>query len=326
MTRTGLFAGLVALAASATACKPDLGAPQSLIAGPTFLAIRGTPAEAAEGGMVTYDALVVDPQDGTITNPQIGWAQCLIPDPPANGNDVAPGCLTIPDDAGPSPTFPAALPSDSCMLFGPETPPPMKGQPPIRPADPDTTGGFYQPVRATYEGDGGPLVAVTLERVTCRLANASAEISAAYAMDYVPNNNPQVADLILDPTGAMIPIYVTGSTGAPPVASVSAGQKVTLQSDFSPGSAEEFIYWNSTITALPLPTQRESLSLAWFATDGTFDHDVTGLTQAQAATETSTQNVWTAPTTPGAVVHFWTVLRDDRGGIDFASAEIDVTP
>ena len=29
--------------------------------------------------------------------------------------------------------------------------------------------------------------------------------------------------------------------------------------------------------------------------------------------------------TPGPV-YFWMVLRDDRGGIDFAAAEIDVTP
>jgi hypothetical protein len=323
MKRNGLLAGLLVLAASAVSgCKPDLGAPQSLIQGPTFLAVRGTPAEAAENGMVTYDVLVVD-TNGTIANPTIGWAQCLIPDPPANTNDVAPGCLTIPDDTYPSQTFTAPLPSNACTLFGPETPPPMKGQPPTRPADPDTTGGFYQPIRATWQSDAGPLLAFTLERITCRLANAAVDIAASYAMDYVPNNNPQVADLVLDPAGAMTALYTAGQTGAPAAATVSAGQKVTLQADFSPDSAETFIYWNTTVTALPLPTQRESLSLAWFTTGGQFEHDVTG--RSQTETETFTQNVWTAPTTPGPV-HFWTVLRDDRGGIDFASAEIDVTP
>jgi hypothetical protein len=29
--------------------------------------------------------------------------------------------------------------------------------------------------------------------------------------------------------------------------------------------------------------------------------------------------------TPGPA-YLWTVLRDDRGGIDFAAAQIDVTP
>ncbi|HLK92389.1 MAG TPA: hypothetical protein VKZ18_21015 [Polyangia bacterium] len=322
MKRTDLTAALLVLAAAAASgCKPDLGAPQSLIQGPTFLAIRGTPPEAAENGMVTYDTLVVD-SNGTVDNPPIAWAQCLIPDPPANTNDVAPGCLTIPDDdPGPSPTFTAALPADACTLFGPETPPPMKGQPPARPADPDTTGGFYQPVRATWQSDAGPLLAFTLERITCRLANAPVDIAAMYAMDYVPNNNPQLADLVLDPAGTMLPLYIAGSTGAPPVATVSAGQKVALQADFSAGSAETFLVWN--VVTLALDTQRESLRLSWYATGGEFDHDVTG--RGQTETETFTQNVWTAPDTPGPV-HFWTVLRDDRGGVDFASAEIDVTP
>ncbi len=323
MPRSGLVGVLSGLLAAwaVSGCKPNLGAPQSLIQGPTFLAIRGTPPEAAENGMVTYDALVVD-TDGTVDSPPIGWAQCLIPDPPANTNDVAPGCLTIPDDdPGPSPTFTTALPSDACMLFGPETPVPMKGQPPTRPADPDTTGGFYQPVRATWQSGAGPQLAFTLERISCALANAPTDVATQFAMDYLPNNNPQLADLILDPEGAMIPVYVTGSTGAPRVATVSAGQKVTLQADFSAGSAETFLVWD--VVKLALDTQRESLRLSWYATDGQFDHDVTGRSQTEM--ETFTQNVWTAPTTPGTV-HFWTVLRDDRGGIDFASAEIDVTP
>jgi hypothetical protein len=274
------------------------------------------PPEAAQDAMVNYDVLVVD-TNGIVANPVIGWAQCLIPDPPANTNDVASGCLTIPDDSGPSPTFSAALPSNACTLFGPETPPPMKGQPPTRPADPDTTGGFYQPVRATWQSDAGPLVAFTLERISCRLANAPVDIAAMYATDYVPNNNPQISDLVLEPS--VTPLYVAGQPGTP--VTVSAGQQVTLQADFSADSAESFLVWN--VVTLTLDTQRESLSLAWYATGGELQHNVTG--RSQTDTATFTQNVWTAPTTPGPV-YFWTVLRDDRGGVDFASAEIDVTP
>ncbi len=74
---------------------------------------------------------------------------------------------------------------------------------------------------------------------------------------------------------------------------------------------------------LTLDMQRESLRVSWFATGGAFAHDVTG--RAQTDTETFTQNVWTAPESPGPV-YLWAVLRDDRGGVDFAAAEIDVTP
>ncbi|HSY41192.1 MAG TPA: hypothetical protein VLA79_16750 [Polyangia bacterium] len=316
-----LWIGLLGLAATAVGCKPDLGSPQSLVIGPRFLAMRGVPPEAAESGMVTYDALVVD-TNGTVANAAFGWAQCLIPDPPANGNDVSSGCLSIPDDTtAPSPTFTAPLPADACTLFGPETPPPVKGQPPTRPADPDTTGGFYQPVRATWQSDAGPELAFALERITCPLANAPTDIAGQFASTYVPNNNPTVADLMLDPAGAMTSLYVARQTAAPQAATVSAGQKVTLQADFGADSAETFVHWN--VSTLSLDMQRESLSLSWFATGGAFEHDATGRSQSEM--ETFTQNAWTAPTTSGPV-YFWTVLRDDRGGVDFAAAEIDVMP
>ena len=316
-----LWAGLPALLATALGCKPDLGMPQSLIVGPRFLAVRGVPPEASEGGMVTYDALVVD-TNGTVTNPTMGWAQCLIPDPPANGNDFSSGCLSIPDDTtAPSPTFTAPLPADACTLFGPETPPPVKGQPPTRPADPDTTGGFYQPVRASWQTDGGPELAFALERITCPLANAPTDVAGQFASNYVPNNNPVLADLVLDAGGAATSLYTADQATAAQPATVSAGQKVTLQADFSADSAETFLVWN--VVTLTLDMQRESLRVSWFATGGAFAHDVTG--RGQTETDSFTQNVWTAPATPGPV-YVWTVLRDDRGGVDFAAAEIDVTP
>ena len=316
-----LLATVLLLSVASAGCKPDLGAPQSLITGPTILAIRGTPPEVLEGGMATYDALMVD-VTGTVVALEIDWALCLAPNPPANGNDVSDVCLTIPDDtAAPVPTFTATLATNACTLFGPVAPPPMKGQPPMRPADPDTTGGFYQPVRATWQSDAGPLLAFALQRITCRLANAPTDVAATYAATYVPNNNPTLADLVLEPAGAATPLFVSGQSTGPQAVTVAAGQKVTLQAEVSVGSAETFLFWN--VSTLTLDTQRESLRISWFATGGAFEHDATGRSPTEM--ETFTQNVWTAPTTPGPI-YFWMVLRDDRGGIDFAAAQIDVTP
>jgi hypothetical protein len=334
---------LGALASLAAGCKPNLGSPPSLIIKPRFLAVRGTPPEAAENGTVTYDVLAVDP-NGTVTAPQVNWAQCLQPNPPANGNDVSINCLPgtlgaeggviTPDDTtAPAATFTAALPSNSCTLFGPEAPPPMKGQPPQRPADPDTTGGFYQPVRAVWDSDVGSLVAFALERVTCNLANAPTAIATQFTMNYVPNKNPVLADLLFDPAVAATPLYTAGQTTPPGAATIGANQAVTLQADFSADSAETFLVWN--VVTLTLDRQFESLRVSWFATGGSFDHDVTGhaggaitsdggLDAAPTDGETFTQNVWHAPETPGPV-YLWAVLRDNRGGIDFAGAEIDVS-
>jgi hypothetical protein len=311
---------LIASAFIVTGCKPDLGAPISLVTGPRVLAIRGTPPEGAESAPVVYDALTVD-AEGTVAAPAIRWAQCLVPNPPANGNDVSNDCLQIADDAGPAPTFTAPLPGNACTLFGPETPPPKKGQPPTRPADADTTGGYYQPIRAIWGSDSGDQLSFALERILCPLANAPTDDAGKYASDYVPNNNPQLADLVLDPAGAATPIFTAGQTAPPSPGTVAVGQTVTLQADWSQSSAETFLVWD--VVSLSLVMQQESLRLSWFATAGKFAHDASG--RSNTETETFTQNSWTAPETPGPV-HLWTVLRDNRGGIDFGFADIDVTP
>ena len=315
--------GAVALCALAAAgCKPDLGAPQSLVSGPRILAVRGMPPDATPGtDMVNYDILAVD-VGGTVSSPVVNWAQCLEPDPPAFGNDVSDACLDIPDDTtAPAPTFSAIPDINDCSVFGPDTPPPKKGQPPTRAADPDTTGGYYQPVRARWDSDAGPVLAFALERIICHLANAPVTEAGEFASTYTPNKNPVLAGLTLDPAGAALPLYTAGQAAPPAPATLPPGAGVLLEADFSADSAETFPVWD--VVSLTLIQQRESLRVSWFATGGIFEHDTTGRTSDE--TETFTQNVWTAPTTPGPVF-FWAVLRDSRGGIDFAAAEIDVTP
>jgi hypothetical protein len=305
--------------AAAAGCKPDLGAPESLVTGPRIIGVRGLPPEAAPGAMVAYDMFAVD-VTGTVAAPDVGWAQCLTPAPPALANDVSDQCLTVKDDSpSPAPTFSAALPSNACSLFGPQTPPVMKGQPPVRPADPDTTGGYYQPVRAVWQSTG--LIAFALERITCRLANAPATAANDYASMYTANKNPVLADLVVGSTAGATVVYTAGQSGGAQPGAVTAGEKVVLQGDFSDDSAETFLVWD--LVAQQLVQQRESLRVSWYATGGAFEHDVTG--RGSDDPTTYTQNNWVAPTTSGRV-HLWAVLRDSRGGIDFAAAEIDVTP
>jgi hypothetical protein len=312
-----------AMAFSADACKPDLGAPPSLMVGARILAIRAVPPDAAPGTDISYDALVVD-AGGRVANPSLGWALCLEPHPPAESNIVSSACFDPPDDATGS-TFTAPISSgddDACSLFGPITPNPKPGQPATRPADADVTGGYYQPVRMTWhEDDGSQQVAFSLERIVCRLANAASDIAGKFAMDYVPNVNPTLGGLTLDPDGAATPLYTAGQTAPPPPATVAAGQTVALEAAWPDGTAEPFLVYD--VASRTLVTQTESLRLAWFVTGGELQFDATGRSETEV--ETFTRNNWTAPTTPGPV-HLWTVLRDSRGGIDFAEAEIDVTP
>jgi len=308
----------LALAGLLGGCKPDLGTPPSLVIGPRVLAVRGTPPEAkAFGDPVTYDTLLVD-VDGRAAAPSVGWALCKEPHPPAESNIVSSECLQIPDDSS-GESFMAQLPADACINFGP-----LPSMPGARPADPDVTGGYYQPVRAVWHAGGGDETAFALERIFCSITSiAPTDVSGMYASDYKPNTNPAIASVVLDPGGMNVSLFEAGQTTAPPPASVPAGQFITLQVTWADDTAESFLVYD--ITSHALVTQREAMRLSWFTAGGVLEHDRTGRSEIEVETENFTQNLWTAPTTPG-LVHLWFVLRDSRGGVDFAEAQIDVTP
>jgi hypothetical protein len=326
-------AGMVmaALVGSGAACKPDLGSPISLVGGPRILAVRGMPPEAKEMAPVTYDLLAVD-VDGTIASPQAMWAVCKVPRPPSDSGSINPQCLTIPDDAGPAPTFTAPIPSadpndpnsnGACSLFGPIKP---TNDPTARPRDPDVTGGYYLPVRVTLpdDGGGGTLVAFDLERIQCRLI-ASQDIANAFnapTTGYQPNTNPAIGGLTLAVGGGApmdVALTVPGTTPVEPAASVSPGQRVALEASWAADSAETFPVFD--LQTLVLDQQRESLRVSWFATGGVFDHDVTGRESDDMGL--TVDDGWVAPEQAG-LVHFWLVLTDSRGGVDFVELAVNV--
>jgi hypothetical protein len=244
----------------ALACKPDLGSPPSLIVGPTIIAVRGTPAEAAEDAPVTYDVLAVD-VSGRIQSPSMTWATCSDPKSPAQIDAVNPKCLAIPDEAGPSPTFMTMMPDGACKVFGPQPPDVTAGQPPLRPQDPDVTGGFYQPVRARLTADGDVVTAFALERLTCRLANAPSDITGEFNMMIKPNQNPTIASVTLGPAGTPVTLFAAGQ---PPAATptVAAGAPVTLEVAWPATTPETYPVFNliARAAARPRPSFRRTMS------------------------------------------------------------------
>jgi hypothetical protein len=326
MTRSTTF---LLLTITAVACKPDLGAPISVITDARLLAVRGVPAEAPPGKAVTYDVLAVD-TNGRIADPQVGWAQCHLPRSPADPNAVSAACLAISDDAGPSASFTAAVPMgsalgtdggsvnvDACQHFGPDAPNDMPG---VRPRDPDVTGGYYQPVRAVWHAAPGELTGFALERIRCNLANAPADVTKSFNTMYTLNQNPVIAGLTLEPDGAPTTLFMSGAA-APAAASVPQGQPLTLRLAWTDQTAEQFPVWN--LATHTLEQHREALSVSWFTTGGSFGHDSTGRDEQDLTT--STDNLWTPPAVAGPV-HLWAVLRDSRGGLDFAEAQVEVAP
>jgi len=305
---------MVALASAVLGCKPEVGQAPSLITDYALLAVRGEPPEAKPGADVVYSFLLVSPT-GPVTDATAGWDVCETPKPPAENNSVASACN--PPAPGPSTgqTFETPLLTNACTLFGPIAPPPSAGQPAIRPRDPDSTGGYYLPVRVKFPDLAtGSLTGFAYERITCNLANAATDIVDQYNTRYRPNNDPGIAatDLVrADGTR----LSLDSDTQI-----VSVGESVVFEAAFAAGSAESFPVLDPSGDALD--DQTESLYVSWFATSGSFEHDRTGVAATESATSTS--NGWKAPDTV-ASVYLWLVLRDSRGGTDFKSYQIQVT-
>jgi hypothetical protein len=320
--RTAIPIALLGLAAQG--CKPDLGPTSSLVENPRIIAVRGTPPEAPPGTVkVTYDFLAVSPT-GRID--AIGtWMLCTTPKSTAETGLVASGCLT--DGGvflGPGTTTQTKLSPNACALYGPQPPPPQKGQPPGRPQDPDITGGFYQPLRIDLppQGDGG-LRGFGLERIACAIPGLPPDLAKEIRDGYHANQNPVLTAVTAALDGGTPVTLIPASDGgeAPISMQIAPGTGLNLQASWTPESAESYTIYD--VTTKTVVTKREAMRVSWFSGSGLFALDTSGRLEAEL--ETSADNQWTAPTTPGPI-HLWAVLRDSRGGTDFAEYQLEVTP
>ena len=285
------------------ACIPDLGPGDALVAAPRILAMKNVPAEAAPGATVMYTALVAAP-GGTATGAAVEWSFCNAPKPITEDNVVADECLASSalTALGSGPTVSAPIPGDACSHFGPDT-----TSSAFRPRDPDITGGYYQPLRADVAGAD---TAFDLVRIHCDLANASATAASAFASAYTLNQNPQ-----------LLPLTATNAADGARIAldALAPSTHVLLQASWDASSAETFAYYDPTSSTVT--TEREAMQVAWYDSAGTLATESTGRAASDPATTSSVD--WLAPASAGPA-HLWIVLRDSRGGVDFAAVDVTV--
>ena len=194
---------LVACVAVTSGCEPDFSGRISEVRRPTVLAVRSEPAQAAPGAEVSYQVLVASP-DGTIDSAQVSWSFCNIPKPVAEINDVTTECFAASKnvvDFGSGPTAMSVIPSGACREFGPDLPSTKPGQPPGRPADPDATGGFYQPVVLTSDYGDGTSLDLAQTRLVCSSPNGTVEQVKQLKESFIPNANPRLASVTLPERG-----------------------------------------------------------------------------------------------------------------------------
>ncbi len=294
----------LALLACATAtCVPDLGPGDSLVTSPRLLALRADPAEANPGTKVTFTPFVVG-SAGAVPGAVVAMSFCTAPRPLTDDNIVSDACLGSSSlvVAGAGAVVAASTPANGCSLFGPDTPP---GD--FRPTDPDSTGGYYQPLRIDHAGADASFALV---RIHCDLANASATAATAFAASYTMNQNP-----------TLLPVTATLGGSPATLSAIPASARVVFTSSWPDSSAETFAYFDPASQSVT--TQREAMQVVWYSTVGAFDTESTGRASDDLAT--SSDDTWTAPALPAAGQIF-VVLRDSRGGVAFATVEVDVTP
>ena len=280
-------------------CEPTFDRPPTLVDRLSILAVQAEPAEAAPGDVVTLRAAAAD-GTGPLDGVAIDWAFCTRPRSTAENTPVAQDCLEpsaewiVPIAAAAIGAVDAQLPEDGCANFGSEPPPPPPGEDPIRPADPDATGGYYQPVRVTVTGPD-PRVAFGRVRLLCALPSAPADVVREFRERYLPNRNPGILDL----------------------AAVQAfASEIRLRASWSPKDAEPFVVHDRRESELDEAI--DSLRVSWFSNAGTFASDRTSPSDDPSLAE----NIFFPPAS--GAVHVWAVLRDSRGGMDWQTLELDL--
>jgi hypothetical protein len=301
--RGALPAVLVALAVATVTCVPNLGPDDSLVSSTRILAVRADPAEAAPGTAVTFTSFVAG-AGGTVTGAAIDWSFCTAPKPLTEDNVVSNVCLTSSAlvAAGQGPATTAKTPSNGCSIFGPDV-----SSSGLRPRDPDSTGGYYQPLRADLAGSDS---AFELARIHCDLANASAAAATAFAAAYKLNVNPQLLGITATLDGSAVALNA-----------IPTGARVSLEASWPAASAETFAYYDPV--SQTVTTQREAMQVAWYSSGGALDNESTGRASDDMAT--TTDDGFVAPGTAGTVL-LWVVLRDSRGGVDFTEVDLTVGP
>jgi len=338
------------LLAFTSACVPDFDTDLSKLIEPRILAIASDPAETQSTQQLTLSALVAVPEGQT--TPRIAWTMCLARKPLTELGPINPVCLA-PDDGsgavlelGHGSSITTTLDKDVCKLFGPQRPSPAGGESAGRPADPDVTGGFYQPFVASLGGQ----TTLGSVRLDCDLANVDRDQTIEYRQRYRVNENPRIASIarVIGTGGETLPAEddtpLSLTRGSATRLRVSwdecSGQSrcgdglCTAFEDQSSCAqdcsgtlrgctgAEPYVWYNRERERVE--ARREGVSVAWYASRGHFEDEQTGLDEAQTAAQSSTENTYFAGSEPGPAT-LWLVIRDTRGGQSWAVRHVAVT-
>jgi hypothetical protein len=274
-----------------------------------ILAIRGMPAETRPNQQVDFEALIASPS-GTLTT-DVEWAFCLEPRRAEERTGVTASCAE--GESLQSISNPALVPSDACARFGPNPPPSEEDEPPLRPADPDPSGGYFLPVRA-LTSTSDEVISFGFQRLQCDLSGATRAIFDEYLANYAPNQNPEVATVEAMERDEPAVDARAGVT-------VSPGSTLTFRLEATAESTEPFVVYMAEDSRLDY--RNEAITVSWYLTGGELLRASQTLSAEEIAAGARFQTEWQAPS-GSAELFGWAVVRDSRGGSGWADFTVRV--
>lgn len=331
--------------AMAGGCKPDETGRPSLLEEPRIIAIQARPAEVVPGKPMELELLRVGPL-GRLQASEVALDFCVARKPISAPGIVAEQCLALEPNEVLVPIELAEpkvgdIPEQACSLFGP-TPATTGNDDALRPADPDTTGGYYQPIRAV---DGGK-VSLFAARITCGLTGTTQETSIEYTRRYRPNENPAIQQVLLGRSSGAVETlaqdvpallkpgervaFAVKWTDCPTDKKECGDSLCSLDETMagcpedcspSPSCAGAETYLLLDPVSRQLRIQRENIRVSWFVTGGELERDKSGRSSDEL--QRDAQNQFTAPDKTGDY-RLFAVIRDDRGGVGWVEQPLRV--
>lgn len=269
-------------------CVDEVQDQSFLITDDRVLAIRGIPAEVRPGQDAQYEVLLASNNEDNI---DVDFSYCTEARRAEERQGISESCLL--GDSLQAIQAETTMLSDACSRFGPNTPPSQNPlEPPLRPSDPDPSGGYFVPIRAETLSTAS----FGQHRIRCDLAGATRALFEEFNERYISNNHP-----------------VIQTVRAPDVVEPFTSYELSLE--VNEASFEPYVIFDAEESLLR--DAKETVRVSWYVNKGELS-----ISQGRVFEDTKkATTVWTAAD-DGFEVKGWVVVRDDRGGIDFKSFKI----
>ncbi|HEY3352451.1 MAG TPA: hypothetical protein VGQ83_04330 [Polyangia bacterium] len=258
----------------------------SYLGGLRILAVKAVPPEVAPGATSTLTALTVAPAGDPVA---ISWVECRVPALVGSGEGLSANCLTADAADGLTPVGTGG----SVSVVMPDLGPDAVGTP-------DYTGGVYLPILLLASAGGDETAGVY------RLRRAGGG---------PPNRNPRITEVgVVENTGAVTLLAEDRPS------ETSAGAGLTLVMTVSADSRETYTAPDGAGGTRAVP---EVLRVSWFATGGRLVAGNVGVDDSDHAFTWFVLDQHLPAVGPsGGRIDLYVVVRDERGGADFAHRQL----